>query len=267
MNNKNKAILVVSFGTSYEETRKKCIESIENKIKDEFEEYEVRRAFTSGMIISKLRKRDNLYIDNVEEALNKLKLEGYKEVYVQSLHLIPGDEYDKVCEGVQKFNSDFEKVIIGRPLLYSSDDYKVAARALETQLPERSIDKAVVLMGHGSEHYANSAYPCLQYVLEDEGINNVHIATVEGYPELGSIINKLHKKNIKEVTLMPYMLVAGDHAQNDMASDEEDSWKSILVREGFKVNIYLHGLGENEKYQDIFVEHLRDIINSFKIIV
>lgn len=257
-----KAILVVSFGTSYEDTRVKCIESIENKIKNKFNGFEVRRAFTSNMIIKKLKERDNLYIDTTSEALKRLKEDGYREIYVQSLHLIPGDEYDKVRDSVLKFEGEFDVLKLGRPLLYNSEDYIIAVEALKNQLPSRTENHAVLLMGHGSGHYSNSAYPCLQYVLEDLGETNVYMATVEGYPNFDNVKEKLKQKNIQEITLMPYMLVAGDHARNDMAGEEEESWEQILKVLDMKVNVYMHGLGENEKYQDIFVQHLADIVRE-----
>lgn len=123
-----------------------------------------------------------------------------------------------------------------------------------------------MFMGHGSTHHANSSYALFQYVINESGLNNVLIANVEGFPELDVIIPKLKEKNIKEITLMPFMLVAGDHATNDMAGDEEDSWKSILENEGFKVNIYLHGIGENENIQKIFIQHLQDCIDGNPLI-
>ncbi|MBC2397756.1 sirohydrochlorin cobaltochelatase [Clostridium tetanomorphum] len=263
-----KAILVVSFGTSYHETRKATIEAIENKIKEDFKDYEVRRAFTSGMIINKLKKRDGIFIDNTEEALERLANDGFEDVYVQCLHIMPGEEYDDIKIAVHKYEYKkiFKKLVLGRPLLYRTDDYFKAVEALKNQIPERIEDHAVVFMGHGSTHHANSSYALFQYVINESGLNNVLIANVEGFPELDVIIPKLKEKNIKEITLMPFMLVAGDHATNDMAGDEEDSWKSILENEGFKVNIYLHGIGENENIQKIFIQHLQDCIDGNPLI-
>lgn len=262
-----RAILVVSFGTSYADTRKACIESVENKIKDTFKDYEVRMAFTSNIIIKKLKERDNLIIDNPEQALQKLKDEGFTHVVVQPLHIIPGAEYDEVREVVAKYKEDFDKIVLGRPVLYSKggedmpDDYAIAVEALKKQLPELTQDKAVVLMGHGTWHPANASYACLQSVLDDMGLN-VFIGTVEGYPSLDDVKKRLEARQIKNVVLMPYMLVAGDHAQNDMAGDEEDSWKTQLKKDGYVVETYLHGLGENPAYQDIYVQHVKDAIEE-----
>lgn len=261
---KYKAILVVSFGTTYKETRELTIESIEEHIADRFGDYEIRRAFTSHMIINVLKKRDGIYINTPEEALEKLCEEGYKEVIVQSLHIMPGEEYDYVNKVVKAFNKRkaFERLVLGRPILYFKgdaeaipDDYSKAVEAIKLQLPENS---ATVLMGHGTPHPANACYACLQQVLRDKDLNNVYIGTVEGYPTLRNIIDNLKKDSVKEVTLMPFMIVAGDHCMNDMASEEEDSWKSTLEREGFKVNLYLHGLGENPIIKDIFAQHVED---------
>lgn len=259
-----KGILVVSFGTSYPDARKLCIESTENKVKESFSDYEVRRAFTSNIIIKKLKERDNMDIDTVELALEKMKKDGFSEVVVQPLHIMPGEEYDEVVEMVQKYaaNKSFEKLIVGRPVLYREEDYRIAIEALKGQLPELKNDEAVILMGHGSPHPANSSYSELQFMLQEEGYKNVYVGTVEGFPLLDNIIPKLKEKEIKKVKLMPFMLVAGDHAQNDMAGDEDDSWKSILKKNSFEVEIYLHGLGENNDIQNIYIQHIKDSING-----
>lgn len=257
-----KAILVVSFGTSIKRAFESCIESTENAIRENFKEYEIRRAFTSYMIIKKLKREKNIIIDTPEEALKKLKDEGFNEVYVQPLHIMPGDEYDKIVSQMQNYKNDFEKFVLGRPILYRTQDYFKAVEALKTQLPKLEENHCVILMGHGSAHPANSAYALLQYILDEAKLSNVHVATVEGYPMLEQVIPKLKEKSIEEVTLMPFMLVAGDHAINDMAGLDEDSWKSRLEKCGVKVNVYLHGLGENEAFQKIYIDHILDSING-----
>ncbi|AWZ48043.1 sirohydrochlorin cobaltochelatase [Clostridiaceae bacterium 14S0207] len=262
-----KAILVVSFGTSYEETRKATIEAIENKIKDIYKDFEIRRAFTSHIIINKLKKVYNMQVDTPEEALEKLAKEGFEEIMVQPLHLIPGEEFDYVKNtSTHKYKKLFKRIEVGRPLLYFKgeddempDDYTLMARALKHQIKN---GETVLLMGHGSAHYANAVYACFQCVLEDEGMNNVYIANVEGYPYIDRAVGLIKKQGIKEVTLMPFMLVAGDHAQNDMAGDDDDSFKSILESEGIKTKIYMHGLGENEKVQNIYLTHLQDAMDE-----
>lgn len=263
-----KAILVVSFGTTHEDTRKVTIDAIEEKIKHTFVDYDMRRAFTSHIILKVLKNRDNIHVDTPEEALEKLKNEGYNEVIVQPLHVIPGVEFDYINNVVNRYKEDkvFKNIMVGRPLICFKgeeegvpDDYSVMVEALSKQLPKRDI---VILMGHGTNHIANAVYCCFESVLRDRGFKNVHVATVEGYPTLDRVIPNVIAEGVKEVTLMPLMLVAGDHAKNDMAGKDEDSWKSILEAEGFKVKIYLHGLGENTDVQDIYIQHIKEVINE-----
>ena len=258
-----KAILVVSFGTSYHETRKKTIEACENKIKESFKDYDFYRAFTSGMIINKLKKRDNMFIDNPSEALEKLYNAGYKEVVVQSLHIICGDEYNKLKDMVAQYEDKFDKISIGRPLLTYIDDYRETVEAVKKDLDKMDIDEAVVFMGHGTEHESHSSYPAIEYMFRDYGIN-AFVGTVEGYPELEQVIKKLKNRNIKTVDILPFMLVAGDHAINDMASDEEDSWKTILEKEGFNVKVHVKGLGENPYIQEKFKNHALDCMKELQ---
>ncbi len=267
-NTGKKAILVVSFGTTYPETMKTTIEAVENKMKAEFPDYEVRRAFSSRIIIKKLAERDGVRIDTEKQALERLKDEGFSEVIVQPMQITAGEEYELI-KGVVKHaeaTKAFEKIAIGRPVLYymgqegKTDDYLAAAKAMEAQFPTLKKNEAVLLMGHGGVHPATASYPALQLKLQDAGYKNVYVYTVEGYPTLEGTIDKLKTNKVKKVTLMPLMLVAGDHANNDMAGDDKDSHKSQLIAAGFKVDTYLHGLGENAKIQDIYVQHVKDAI-------
>lgn len=263
-----KAILVVSFGTTHKDTLELTIEKIEKRIKRTFPKYEMRRAFTAHMIIKILKDRDGIVTDTPEEALEKLKLEGFEEVIVQPLHIIPGAEFDYIKLVVDEYKRKgvFKKISLGRPALYFQeveeelpDDYKIFVEAVDEVIPK---DKAVVFMGHGSSHPANACYGCLQSVLLDLDKEKIYIGTVEGYPTIETIIRRLKKDNVKEVVLVPLMLVAGDHAKNDMASDEEDSWKCILESNGINSEVYLHGLGEIEKFQDIYLNHIKDVIED-----
>ncbi len=267
-----KAILVVSFGTTYAETRKVTTDAVEAKIKAAFPEYEVRHAFTSRIIIKKLADRDGLVVDTEKQALEKLKAEGYKEVVIQPLHVEAGDEYSKLMRVVDKYEKSFDKVSVGRPILYYTgqegekpDDYAIAIKALQDQLPKLGKNEAVGLMGHGGVNPSNTAYAALQLKLQDAGLKNVFVFTVEGYPTYENMVTALKANKIKKITLMPFMLVAGDHAQNDMAGDEKDSFKSQLIAAGFQVEAYIHGLGENKGIQDIYVQHVKDAIeNNYK---
>ena len=199
-----------------------------------------------------------------------MKNEGYTEVIVQPLHMEAGDEYEKVSRIVEQYatNKSFSKISLGRPILYyvgqegKTDDYLAAIQAMQTQLPKLGKGEAVAFMGHGGVNPSNVAYAVLQMKLQDAGINNVFVFTVEGYPTVENLMNKLKEKKFKKVTLMPFMVVAGDHANNDMAGDEKDSFKSQLLQAGFKVDTYLHGLGENTGIQDIYVQHVKDVIEG-----
>jgi len=263
-----KAIVVVSFGTTFDDARTACIESVETKIKAEFPDYEVRRAFTSKIVMSRLAER-NIQVDSLEQALTKLQKEGYKEVVVQTTHLTTGEEYDKkVIAVVHNYAKAFDKITIGRPVLTfngengTPNDFAIAAKALKTQMPLLQFpDRTVVFMGHGSPHQHNPAYASLQQALDAAGIRAV-VGVVEetDTPNLEDVQAALKAKGIKKVVLMPLMLVAGDHANNDMAGDEPDSWKNILIADGYQVGTYIHGLGENPAFQDIYVQHVRDAI-------
>lgn len=268
--NSKKAILVVAFGTTFPETRKLNIDGVTEKIRAAFPEYEVRQAFTSRIIIKRVQENEGLRYDTEKQALEKLKAEGYKEVIVQPLHMEPGDEYEKVSRVVTayKHQKAFDKIALGRPVLYyfgqeeKPDDYIPAIKALQAQFPKVAKNEAVVLMGHGGPHPANAAYAVLQMKLNDEKVKNAFVFTVEGYPSFENLLGTLKEHKIKKVTLMPLMLVAGDHAINDMAGSEKDSYKSQLEAAGFKVETYLHGLGENAAIQDIYVQHVKDAISG-----
>lgn len=260
-----KAILVVSFGTSYLDTLEKTIEKAEKQIRDNFSEYDIYRAFTSHIIIKKLKEKYEIFVDTPEEILEKLYEAGYEEVIMQPLHMIPGEEFIYINKIAELFKEKFEVLKVGRPIFYYQgieelpQDYSLFIEATKELYEENS---AVVLMGHGTAHPANSVYGCLQTVFEDEGYENVFVTTVEGYPNFENVISRLKRKNISEVTIAPLMVVAGDHARNDMASDDEDSLKSVLEAEGIKVNVHLKGLGENEKFNELYINRIDDLINN-----
>jgi len=252
-----KALLVVSFGTSYEETRKKTIDKIEESLANHFSDYQIHRAFTSQMIINKLKKRDGVHIHNPKEALNELIEQGFEEVLIQPTHIINGSEYEGLYTDILEFKDKFAKIKLGKPLLTSTEDYKTVVHAMSQIFPKYQEDTILLLMGHGSEHHANSAYPCLDYIFKEEGFKHVHIATVEGFPELDTIINKSELASIKKFTLIPLMIVAGDHIQNDLVGDDEDSWKSILLSKGYQVDAIITGMGEIEPIRQMFIEHAK----------
>lgn len=260
-----KAILVVSFGTSHLDTLRVTIEKAENQIRDHFNDYDIYRAFTSHKIIRKLREKYEMFIDTPEEVMAKLYEDDYEDVIIQPLHIIPGEEYIYINKIGEAYKDKFRSVKMGRPIFYYQgienlpQDYSLFIEATKKLYEENN---AVVYVGHGTAHSANAVYGCLQTVFEDEGYENVFVGTVEGYPNFEAVLKRLKRKNIDEVTLVPLMVVAGDHAKNDMASDEEGSWKSMLEKEGIKVNIYLKGLGENERFNQLYINRIEDLINE-----
>lgn len=250
-----KALLVISFGTSYEQTRQKNIDACEQQLAAAYSDRDVFRAFTSEMIIRKLRKRDGLLINNPREALKLLADQGYQDVAIQSLHVINGDEYEKVATEVRAFSDGFHHLVLGTPLLSSFADYQQLLVALQAQMPPLAADERVVFMGHGASHYAFSAYACLDHLMTSLNFPAL-VGAVESYPEIRHIITRLQQQGVRKVHLMPLMLVAGDHAINDMASAEPDSWRSQLEAAGISAQSWLQGLGENPLIRQMFVEHL-----------
>ena len=254
-----KGILLVTFGTSYPEAHV-AFNNIENRVKSEFPEVEVRWAYTSKIIRKILKKRGE-QIDSPAEALAKMGEDGFTHVAVQSLHIIPGEEYDNLKLTVEAFNKmpkGIQQIKIGTPLLYADADNQKLATFIANQF-KTELDKntALLLMGHGTHHPSNIYYPGFQYYLSQKS-DKYFLATVEGYPSLDNVIPKLKEEGIEKVVLTPFMSVAGDHAQNDMAGDEEGSWKSVLEKEGFEVEVILKGLAEYNKVVDVWVEHLKE---------
>lgn len=259
---KKQAILAVSFGTSHKETREKTIEAIEQQMRESFPLYEVRRAFTSGMIMKVLEKRDQIHIDNVPQAMDKLVRDGFVNVILQPTHIINGEEYDKMNNQAQAFRKHFHKLSIGKPLLTASRDYEEVCEAVFKQFPDLKEDEALVLMGHGTGHFADAAYAALDYRFKAMGHDHVFVGTVEGYPGLSDLLPLVKKHGPKKVFLLPLMVVAGDHAANDMAGDEEDTWKSVFEKEGYEVECILKGLGEFPEIRDIYIRHTLQAIGE-----
>ena len=250
------ALLVVSFGTSYAENRKKTIGAIEERIRNEFSNFQVYRAFTSKMIKRKM-EQEGTPVYNVTEALRAMQKEGINgTLIIQPTHVINGLEYQWMLEEVKPYESYFAQVQYGKPLLTDVKDYKELARIVSASY-EVDTDEALVLMGHGSEHYSNSAYSALEYVFRDMGRENIFVGTVEGYPGIEEVKGQLRKNKIKKACLVPLMIVAGDHANHDMIG-EEDSWKDQLEEDGIRVRFYLKGLGESEQVQQMFLRHVEE---------
>ena len=251
-----KALMIVSFGTSFDEAMP-AIVHIEETCRRAFPEYDFYRAFTSGMIIRKLKKTKNVQIDNPQEVMEKLAARGYDEVLCQPTHIINGMEYEKMMGMLRPYKEQIPVIRVGKPLITEEEDYRKACQIVMQQLSAPlAKDEAFVLMGHGTEHYANSAYCQFENMLRDLGYENTYVGTVEGFPGLDYVIRRMKIRGIRKVHLMPLMIVAGDHARNDLAGAEEDSWNSLLQAEGFETDIVLKGMGEIDGIAQIFVEHL-----------
>lgn len=260
----DQAILVVSFGTSYNDSRDITIGAIENAITDAFPEYEVRRAFTSQIIIDKLKDRDGLEIDNVEEALDRAVADGITTLVVQPTHLMNGYEYTDLADALKDYEGKFEQIALAEPLLTSDADFEAVVSAItEHTASYDDGETAICFMGHGTEADSNAVYAKLQEKITAAGFENYFIGTVEAEPTLDDVLAAVKEKGTyTKVVLEPLMVVAGDHANNDMAGDEEDSWKSVFESEGFEVECILEGLGQNEAIRQIYVDHTKAAVDS-----
>ncbi|MCI6041875.1 sirohydrochlorin cobaltochelatase [bacterium] len=256
-----KAILVVSFGTSYNTTREKTIDVIEKKIDEAFPEQKIYRAWTSKMIMAKLLKRDGIKINNVKEAMEQMRNDGITDVIVQPTHVINGIENDLMKEDALSYRDDFHSIAFGTPLLTSEQDSLDVIDAVVKEFSDLKDHEALVLMGHGTTHYANSIYAALDYTFKDKGYPNVHLGTVEAYPSMQTLLRMVKEQKPKKVKLAPFMIVAGDHARNDMAGADPESWRCQFEAAGFEVECCLKGLGEYPAVQDIFIRHIREIIS------
>lgn len=259
-----KAILIVSFGTSYENTRKRTIDAIERDIADAFPVCPAYRAWTSKMIIAKLKKRDGIIIHTVKEAMEQMLLDGITDVIVQPTHVINGIENDQMKADALSFRDRFSSIVFGNPLLTTEEDNQAVVQAVAGEFQDMDQETALVLMGHGTEHYANSVYAALDYRFKDMGHKNIFLGTVEAYPALDSLLRAADSFQPKKIVLAPFMIVAGDHAHNDMAGDSPDSWVCQFENAGFEVCPIIKGLGEYPGIRRMYVEHAQKAIDSMK---
>ena len=273
-------LLVVSFGTSFNDSRTADIGGIEKALQTAYPDWSVRRAFTAQIIINHVQARDDEKIDNMDQALQRAVDNGVKNLVVQPTHLMHGAEYDELTEAVESYKDKFESVSIAEPLLGEvgdsddavNDDKKAVAEAITTEAVKTAgyddLDAAeadgtaFVFMGHGTSHTAKISYSQMQSQMNDLGYDNVFIGTVEGKPEdtaCEAVIEKIKEAGYKKVVLRPLMVVAGDHANNDMAGDDEDSWKSQFEASGAfdKIDTQIAGLGEIAAIQDLYVAHTK----------
>lgn len=251
-----KALMVVSFGTSVAEAET-AILNVEKTLREALSDHIFVRAFTSRMICRKLAS-EGRPVMSPEEAFEKLASEGAEQVIVQPTHLTPGDEFDKLCRIADQYRSRFQELRVGRPLISDEEDLLRTADIIwekyGTDLKER---EALLLMGHGTTHIAGMIYGALQTAFRIKDKEQVFIGTVEGWPGLEECILQLKKGGYKEVRLAPLMLVAGDHVRNDMAGDDEDSWKSRLEAEGFEVVCHIEGMGSFASTASLYLQHVK----------
>ncbi len=260
-----KGILLVAFGSSMPEAQV-SFENMDKAVKAAFPGVPVRWAYTSRIIRHKLA-REGKYIDSTALALARMMDDNFTHVAIQSLHTIPGEEYDDLINIVNAFkaiNDGFEQLIVGRPLLGSMEDMHDVVDAVIVNIPkERKKKEAVVFMGHGTPHASNTAYAAMMFQLQRKD-PNIFVGTVEGAPTIDDIKVMLKQKGIKKAYLIPFMSVAGDHARNDMAGDEEDSWKSILTKEGIECVPVLKGTAEYSNMVNLWTAHLEQAFAHFK---
>ena len=278
-------LLVVSFGTSFNDSRAQDIKGIEDKLQEAYPDWSVRRAFTAQIIINHVEARDDEVIDNMQQALDRAVANGVKNLVVQPTHLMHGAEYDEMTEAIDGYKDKFESVAIAEPMLGEvgddatviNDDKKAVAQAItdeackiagyDSMEAAAEDGTALVFMGHGTSHTANVTYDQMQSQMDNLGLTNAFIGTVEGKPEdteCQAVIAKVKDAGFKKVVLRPLMVVAGDHANNDMAGDDDDSWKSQFNASGAfdSVDCQIAGLGRIEAVEDLYVEHTKAAIDS-----
>lgn len=264
------AILVMSFGTTYKASREKTIEATVKAIQAAHPGVKVVTAFTSHIIVDRIKAKEGIDIPTPEQALADLKKEGYTRIALCSLDVIPGMEYAYDKAIFNEYKDQFKKMTLGTSLMYwqgqaeQRDDVTQALKALTSQFPKIGKDEAILIMAHGTPDPSNAYYAVMQDRLTAMGYNNAYIYTVEGWPSLEDIIPELKAKGVKHVVLMPLMMVAGDHANNDMAGAEPTSHKSVLEKAGFTVSTYIHGIGENKNIRNLFVERANEAWNALE---
>ncbi len=258
-------LLVLSFGTSYNDSRCLTIGAIEGDLEKAFPDFSVRRGFTANIIIDHVQRRDNILIDDVDAALERAVNNGVKNLVVQPTHLMHGLEYDELVKEVGNYSDAFDQVVFGEPLLNSDDDFARVEKAItEWTASYDDGETAICFMGHGTEADSNEVYQKMQDLLTKDGYTNYFVGTVEAQPSLDDVLAKVQAGDYKRVVLEPLMVVAGDHANNDMAGDEDGSWKKTFEDAGYEVECLLRGLGENEDIRAIYVDHAKAAIDSLK---
>lgn len=256
-----KAIVAVSFGTTVDEARDAAITPIEREWAEAFPDYIVRSAFTSSIVRRRLAER-GIFIDSVEEALSALLAEGVQKVYLQPTHLIPGEEYDLLREAAEKWQKKFALLKIGEPLLADRKDMERVLCRMKERFPVKE-GTVCIFMGHGSAHAANRVYEQLAGILSQEEGQSYFMATVEGSPSFLDALLAVEKRSgISKIILVPFMLVAGDHARNDMSGEDAESWKSICEAKGYETECHLQGMGEYPEIRALYQEKCRKCLRG-----
>lgn len=252
------AVLVVSFGTTFPDTRAKNIDAVLRRVEAVCPELPVYEAWSSSMIRKALQKRGES-VDDVPTAAARMAADGVRDVLVLPTHLLYGDEYDKICAQMDEAAGQFQRVSIAAPLLASDDDLRAVLKAVWDGVPTTP-DEALVLMGHGTPHFCNTIYAAMDYHAKAMGLPRVFVGTVEAFPDLNTLIQAVRDSGCTQAALTPLMLVAGDHANHDMASEEPDSWKSRFEQAGIPCRAVIRGLGEYPAILDLYEAHLRKIM-------
>ena len=256
-----KELLVVSFGTSFNDSRRLTIGAIEAHLQETFPDWSVRRAFTSQIIIDHVRNRDGEEIDNVQQALERAISNGVRILLVQPTHLMNGYEYTDLKNELAEYADAFDQILLGAPLLTIDRDYDMVAETLVDATAEFDDgETAIVFMGHGTEAESNAVYAKMQTILSEAGCENYFVGTVEAEPSVQDVLEKIQAGNYKRVVLRPMMIVAGDHANNDMAGDDPDSWKSVFEDAGYEVECVLEGLGQLKMVRMLIADHVAEAI-------
>lgn len=251
------ALLMVHFGTTHDDTRAATIEAINGKAQTAFPKLKFQEAYTSRIIIRRLKKR-GIEKNTPLDALLKLRGEGYTHIIVQSTNIIDGVEMESLRRDVESVLPFFKEVRVGTPLLYSVEDAEKVVKIMESRFnvpvqAKKTAKENFVLVGHGTYTPSTAIYSQMDYMLKADGLTNFHVGTIEGYPTFKTMLAQLKAEKAKRVTLVPFMFVAGDHAKNDIAGE----WKEMLEKEGFTVKVHLEGLGQIPEIQEIFIEHIR----------
>lgn len=246
------AILMVHFGTTHDDTRELTIDRINERVKEEFPQWDFHEAYTSRIVIRRLAARGD-FRKTPSQMLDELSAAGYDYVIVQPTNIIDGIEMDAIKMEIEAVRDRFKDIRLGNPLLYSPDDYRTVIAALKSELPDLSDSEAVLLVGHGTYTPVTASYAMLDYMLKAEGCPDYYVGTIEGYPAYSDAVAMMKRDGVRKVVLVPFMFVAGDHAKNDIYGE----WKEALEKDGFETECFMEGLGQNPGIVELFVDHIR----------